>query len=170
MNSKILPWDELAEKLAGLRTAGKKVVFTNGCFDILHAGHVRYLSDAKQRGDILVVGLNSDASVRKIKGEKRPVVEQDQRAVVLAGLWCVDFIAIFDESDPLSLIETLRPDVLVKGADWKEDEIIGGDFVKANGGSVERIPFVADISTSDIIRKIVENYRTERLQESDPRL
>lgn len=162
MISKILPQGELAKKLDGLRLEGKKTVFTNGCFDILHAGHVRYLSDAKHCGDILVVGLNSDTSVRTIKGEKRPVVEQAHRAEVLAGLWCVDYIAIFDEPDPLTLIKSLKPDVLVKGADWEEHDIIGGDFVKKNGGTVERIPVVSGISTSDIILKVLENYRTKR--------
>ncbi len=141
-----------------LRTEGKIVVFTNGCFDILHAGHVRYLTAAKAEGDVLIVGLNSDASMRKIKGDNRPIVAQEQRAEVLAGLACVDYITIFDEPDPYRLIKALMPNVLVKGADWPEDEIIGADIVKAAGGRVARIDVVPDISTSRIIETILVRY------------
>ncbi len=148
--------NELKNKLIILQASGKKIVFTNGCFDILHAGHVRYLTKAREAGDILVIGLNSDKSVRIIKGDLRPVVDQDHRAEILAGLRCVDYVCIFDEPDPLKLIRTLKPDVLVKGADWPEDEIIGGDFVKERGGIVKRISFVEGISTTEIIRKIID--------------
>ena len=160
MNSEILTLTEFAAKLKNLRKDGLRVVFTNGCFDILHVGHVRYLTAARSKGDILVVGLNSDLSVRKIKGEKRPVVPENQRAEVLAGLRCVDYVILFDEADPLKLIQSICPDVLVKGADWSEEAIIGASFVKANGGRVERIAVVPETSTTRIIQKIIETELT----------
>ncbi|MEE8415186.1 MAG: D-glycero-beta-D-manno-heptose 1-phosphate adenylyltransferase, partial [Desulfobacterales bacterium] len=132
-----------------------KIVFTNGCFDILHVGHVRYLAAARNEGDILVVGLNSDRSTRKIKGEQRPIVQQDQRAEILASLCCVDYITIFNEQKPLALIRSIRPDILVKGDDWPEKEIIGGDIVKADGGEVVRVPVVPNISTTSILKRII---------------
>jgi rfaE bifunctional protein nucleotidyltransferase chain/domain len=158
MRSKILKLSDLVKVIKSLREAGKQIVFTNGCFDILHVGHVRYLAAARSKGDALVLGLNSDASVKSIKPENRPIVSQDQRAEVLAGLACVDYITIFDEPDPLALIKTIRPDVLIKGADWKEAEIIGSDVVKSYGGKVVRIEFVPGISTSRIIQRILELY------------
>jgi D-glycero-beta-D-manno-heptose 1-phosphate adenylyltransferase len=157
--SKIVTVDTLATWPDKKRTAGKKMVFTNGCFDILHAGHVRYLAAAAAEGDFLVIGLNSDASVRLIKGDKRPIVNQDHRAEVLASLACVDYVVLFDPPDPLALIQILKPDVLVKGADWTEETIIGGEFVKSNGGSVVRISLVPEISTSRIIEKILKVCR-----------
>ncbi len=158
MNSELMHLETLLEALEPRRKARHSIVFTNGCFDILHAGHVRYLTAARNKGDLLVVGLNSDASVRAIKGEKRPIVCEAQRGEVLSGLWCVDYVTLFDAPDPLKLIRTVRPDVLVKGADWAEADIIGGDFVKANGGCVERISVIPDISTSLIIQKILETH------------
>jgi rfaE bifunctional protein nucleotidyltransferase chain/domain len=158
MRSKILKLSDLVKVIEGLREAGKRIVFTNGCFDILHVGHVRYLAAARSKGDALVLGLNSDASVKSIKHDNRPIVSQDQRAEVLAGLACVDYITIFDESDPLSLIQTIKPDVLIKGADWKEAEIIGSDVVKSYGGKVVRIAVVPGISTSRIIQRILKLY------------
>jgi len=155
---KILSLDALRKKLASRAYAGKQIVFTNGCFDILHAGHVRYLSSARAEGDVLVVGLNSDESVRAIKGSKRPVLSETYRAEALAGLTCVDFIILFDEPDPYRLIQVLMPDVLVKGADWTEDKIIGADIVKKNGGRVVRVSLLPDISTSKIIEKIIATY------------
>ncbi len=154
MVNKIKKRDELARDVRGLREQGLKVVFTNGCFDLLHVGHVRYLTEARAKGDILVVGLNSDRSVLEIKGSNRPIVPEDQRAEVLASLSCVDFITIFDEPDPLALIKTLLPDILVKGADWAEDEIIGKEIVE----EVIRIPLIRGASTSGIIERIVEIY------------
>jgi rfaE bifunctional protein nucleotidyltransferase chain/domain len=148
----------LADRLTGLRSAGKRVVFTNGCFDILHIGHIRYLSAAKNEGDFLVVGLNSDQSVRLIKGKRRPIVRQDQRSEILASLQVVDYVTLFDEPDPLKLIQLLEPSILVKGADWPQDKIIGADFVKANGGRVVRVPLMKDASTSGIIERIVRHY------------
>lgn len=153
---KLLTNSEIAGEASRLKKAGKRIVFTNGCFDILHAGHVRYLTAARAEGDILVVGLNSDKSIRLIKGEKRPVVSQMQRAEVLSGLSCVDFVVLFDEPDPLNLIKNIRPDILVKGGDWAEEDIIGADFVRAEGGKIARVPVVQGISTSSIIKRILE--------------
>jgi len=156
---KILTLEDLVTRLGKVRKSGQKIVFTNGCFDIMHVGHVRYLADAGSEGDLLVVGLNSDASVRIIKGDKRPIVRQNHRAEVLASLGCVDFIVIFDEPDPLKLIQTLKPDVLVKGEDWTEDEIVGAESVKSLGGKIVRISFVEESSTTAIIEKILQRYR-----------
>jgi D-beta-D-heptose 7-phosphate kinase/D-beta-D-heptose 1-phosphate adenosyltransferase len=158
MLEKLLSKDDLVQTAAKLQKAGKCIVFTNGCFDILHVGHVRYLTAAKSEGDVLVVGLNSDISVKFIKGEKRPIVSQDQRAEVLAGLFCVDYITFFDDPDPFKLIQALMPDVLVKGDDWPEDRIIGADFVKSKGGRVVRVPVVPGASASKIIKKIIDIF------------
>jgi len=158
IQSKIIDPAELADRLRGLRSVGKRVVFTNGCFDILHIGHIRYLSAAKNEGDLLVVGLNSDRSVRLIKGKQRPIVRQDQRSEILASLQVVDYVTLFDEPDPSKLIQLLKPSILVKGADWPQDKIVGADFVKANGGRVVRVPLVEDASTSAIIERIVKHY------------
>jgi len=155
---KILPQHQLVQRIRTHRESGQVIVFTNGCFDLIHAGHVRYLTTAKAQGDVLIVGLNSDASVRLIIDSGRPIVDQDQRAEVLAGLACVDYIVFFDDPDPLALIRAVAPDVLVKGADWEENAIIGADVVQAHGGRVERIRLVPDISTTAIIRRIVDRY------------
>lgn len=156
--NKIVLQSEIAAIAAEKRAENKQIVFTNGCFDILHAGHVNYLAAAAAQGDLLILGLNSDQSVRRIKGEKRPVVSQGHRAQVVAALACVDYVVIFDEPDPEALIKMVKPHVLAKGADWAEDEIIGGDFVKQNGGRVARIILEPDISTSLIIEKIVNTH------------
>ncbi len=155
---KIVNRADLLTSLRGRREAGRSIVFTNGCFDILHAGHVRYLAAAKAEGDILVVGLNSDRSVRAIKGPDRPIVEENSRAEVVAALECVDYVTLFDAPDPFELIRAARPDVLVKGADWAEDQIIGADLVKRDGGRVFRVPVVPDISTTEIIGRIQDRY------------
>ncbi|MBW2593041.1 MAG: D-glycero-beta-D-manno-heptose 1-phosphate adenylyltransferase [Deltaproteobacteria bacterium] len=154
----MLETEVLVKALTTFRESGKRIVFTNGCFDILHAGHVRYLSAARDQGDLLVLGLDSDKSVRKIKGPKRPVVDQAHRAEVLAALTCVDYISIFDDADPLALIKAVKPDVLVKGGDWPLEKIIGADFVRDCGGRVVRVEVVPSISTSRIIKTIVERY------------
>lgn len=156
--NKIVHRSEIAAIAAKKRAENKQIVFTNGCFDILHAGHVNYLAAAAAQGDLLVLGLNSDQSVKRIKGEKRPVIHQNHRAQVVAALACVDYVVIFDEPDPEALIKMVNPHVLAKGADWAEDEIIGGDFVKQNGGRVARIILEPDISTSLIIEKIVKTF------------
>ena len=158
MQEKLKELGDLRETLKPLRNAGQRIVFTNGCFDILHAGHVRYLTAARREGDLLVVGLNSDQSVKRIKGPQRPLVSEQQRAEVLAGLWCVDYIVIFDDPDPLRVIQTLQPGVLVKGDDWAENQIIGADVVKSDGGRVVRVPVVSGISTSRIIERIVQRF------------
>lgn len=137
---------------------GKKIVFTNGCFDILHYGHVKYLADARKKGDILIVGLNSDASVRKIKGKNRPINPQNDRAEVLAALEAVNYVIIFNETTPLKLIASLKPDILAKGADWPKNKIVGADIVKASGGKVITIPLVKDHSSSNVIKKISKKF------------
>jgi D-beta-D-heptose 7-phosphate kinase/D-beta-D-heptose 1-phosphate adenosyltransferase len=154
-SEKILALRPLIERLSMHRAAGKRIVFTNGCFDILHAGHVHYLAVAKAEGDILVIGLNSDVSVQNIKGTQRPIIPEGQRAFVLASLEYVDYVAIFNEPDPYHLIQAIMPDVLVKGADWKESEIIGADIVKKHSGRVVRVKMMSGVSTSKIIEKIV---------------
>jgi rfaE bifunctional protein nucleotidyltransferase chain/domain len=142
-------------KMCGLfRKDNKKIVFTNGCFDILHAGHVTYLQQAKALGDLLVIGLNSDSSVKKLKGEVRPVVAENDRALVLSALRSVDFVVLFDEETPFELIKSIKPDFLVKGGDYTPDSIVGADIVKDSGGQVVVIPFVEGKSTTSILDKI----------------
>jgi rfaE bifunctional protein nucleotidyltransferase chain/domain len=161
MNSclaKIKSLDAARDECNQMKELGKRIVFTNGCFDILHPGHIRYLSAARELGDVLVVAVNSDASVRLIKGPKRPILEQQARAELVAALECVDLVLIFDEDNPLRVIQNLLPDILVKGGDWAVDEIIGSDVVKDAGGEVKRIPFVTGFSTTDIINRVVERY------------
>jgi rfaE bifunctional protein nucleotidyltransferase chain/domain len=152
--AKIVDLEQLQQKLALIRSQGSTIVFTNGCFDLLHAGHVDYLEQARRFGDCLVIGLNSDRSVQALKGDTRPVNRESDRARVLAALGCVDFVLVFDEDTPRNLISLLLPDVLVKGADWAEDEIAGAAEVKAAGGRVERIVFAHQLSTSAVIKKI----------------
>ncbi|HEX5680615.1 MAG TPA: D-glycero-beta-D-manno-heptose 1-phosphate adenylyltransferase [Desulfobacterales bacterium] len=159
LSSKLKSCGDLVTILRGLRESGQVVVFTNGCFDLLHAGHVRYLAAARQEGDILVVGLNSDRSVRDIKGDTRPILRESERAEVLAGLAAVNYIVLFDEPDPLRLITALAPDVLVKGGDWPEEAIIGAQVVRDRGGRVVRMPTVEGASTSAIIARILERCR-----------
>jgi len=154
--------DRLATIRNGAKKDGKRVVFTNGCFDILHRGHVEYLEKAKKLGDILIVGLNSDQSVKKIKGDERPIVGQDDRAFVLSALSCVDYVCIFEEETPEELIRKIVPDVLVKGADWEKEDIVGKDIVERNGGQVITIPEVEGKSTRKIIQTIIERYSKNR--------
>jgi rfaE bifunctional protein nucleotidyltransferase chain/domain len=147
---------ELVKIRQELRRAGKRVVFTNGCFDILHRGHVDYLTKAKALGDILIVGLNADDSVRQLKGPGRPIVGEEDRAVILAALAVVDFVSIFAEGTPYELIRAVVPDILVKGADWRAEEIVGRDVVEAAGGSVHTIDYLPNRSTTGIIQKIAQ--------------
>ncbi len=156
--SNIKSFAEIKELRKSFRDSGKKVVFTNGVFDIIHAGHVDYLIKARQSGDVLIVGLNSDASVKRIKGEYRPIVPETQRAFVLSNLKPVDYVVIFEEDTPAQLIETLIPDILIKGADWSLDNIVGKDVVIRNGGIVKTIEFVNAQSTSNIVQTILERY------------
>lgn len=151
----VLSREALIAVRARLKQTGKKVVFTNGCFDILHRGHVEYLTRAKALGDVLVVGVNKDESVRRLKGPTRPVVDQDDRAAVLAALAAVDYVSLFEEDTPLELIRAVIPDVLVKGADWPKDAIVGSDVVEAAGGTVQTIEFLPNRSTSSIIDRII---------------
>ncbi len=157
-SGKLLADAEIASTRAAWREAGKKVVFTNGCFDILHLGHVRYLSYARSLGDLLVVGVNSDASVRRNKGPLRPIVGQEDRAALLLALRCVDYVVFFDEDTPLRLITELLPDVLVKGRDWAGN-VVGSDVVEAHGGRVELADLVAGHSTTGIIERVLKVYR-----------
>lgn len=158
MNSKLFGLPELLEQARSWQLEGKRIVFTNGCFDILHAGHVRYLAAARGLGDALVIGLNSDASVRRLKGPNRPVSCQEDRAEVLASLGVVDAVTIFDEETPEELIGALLPDVLVKGADWPLDRIAGAAAVLAHGGSVQTVPLLEGRSTSGIIETVIKLY------------
>lgn len=141
-----------------LKAEGKKVVFTNGVFDLIHSGHVDYLSKAKNLGDVLVVGLNSDSSVMRIKGEKRPILKQEERAFILSNLKPVDYVVFFDDETPVKIISEIIPDILVKGADWAVNKIVGKDIVEKNGGKVMNIEFVNDQSTSKIIDLIVKRF------------
>ena len=158
MGKKIVERDELKKTVQALKNEGKKIVFTNGCFDLLHLGHVQYLEAARAEGDVLVIGVNSDRSVHEIKGPTRPVVPEDERAEVLAALACVDFVTLFDEPDPLETIRALLPDILVKGSDWAEDAIVGKEVVEEHGGRVVRVPLTEGASTTKIIEKILANY------------
>ena len=141
-----------------LKASNKKVVFTNGVFDLIHSGHVDYLSKAKSLGDFLIVGLNSDDSVKRIKGDKRPILKQEERAFILSNLKPVNYVVLFDDDTPEKLISEIIPDILVKGADWAVEKIVGKEIVEKNGGKVMNIEFVNDQSTSKIIDLIVQRY------------
>jgi rfaE bifunctional protein nucleotidyltransferase chain/domain len=149
----VISFDGISSALKSLKSSGKKIVFTNGCFDLLHVGHVRYLQEARAQGDILVVGVNSDASTKRLKGPTRPVQNESDRAEILAALGCIDFSVIFTEDTPQNLIEQVRPDVLVKGGDWAVDQIVGAPFVQSYGGEVRSLHFVDGKSTTKIIAK-----------------
>jgi len=151
---KILPVDQLQEKLHGWKAEGQKIVFTNGCFDLLHLGHVDYLEKARQLGDKLVLGLNTDASISRIKGPSRPLQDEMSRARVMASLLFVDAVVLFDEDTPLELIKAVQPDILVKGDDYSVENIVGQDIVTAKGGEVKTVPLVKGYSTTNIVKKI----------------
>ncbi len=155
LQNKIVAKEDARRTINGLRLRGKKIVFTNGCFDILHPGHVDYLTKARDLGDFLVLGLNTDNSVRRLnKAPNRPINTEASRACVLAALMCVDLIILFDEETPLELITFLKPNVLVKGNDWKVEDIVGYDFIISNGGAVLNIPLLEGFSTTKLIEKI----------------
>jgi rfaE bifunctional protein nucleotidyltransferase chain/domain len=156
--SKIVALIDALQLVNQWKLQGQTIVFTNGCFDIVHIGHVDYLEKAHNLGDKLILGLNTDHSIRRIKGEKRPIVEENARARVIAALAFVDAVVLFDEDTPLRLIQTIKPDILVKGDDYMVQNIVGADFVIENGGKVETIPLVKGFSTSNIIEKIKSNY------------
>jgi len=154
LRKRILSREQLARRLAEHRRRGERIVFTNGCFDLIHPGHVLYLEAARALGDVLVVGLNSDASVRRLKGPSRPVCTQQERALVLAALRSVDYVVVFEEDTPLDLIREVGPDVLVKGGDWAPEDIVGREVVEARGGEVVTVPFVPGTSTTGIVERI----------------
>ncbi len=158
VDAKIRSRGQLEKLVAETKAKGKTVVFTNGCFDLLHVGHVKYLQQARSCGDLLVLGLNSDASVKRLKGDKRPLINEHERAHVLAALSCIDFVTIFDEDTPHAIIQTLQPDILVKGGDYLPEEVVGKEIVKSYGGRVEIIPFVDGKSTTQLINRILEKY------------
>jgi len=151
----------VARFLSAERERGKKIVFTNGCFDLLHVGHVKYLQQARRLGDLLVLGLNTDASIRRLKGPKRPLIDEEERAHILAALSCIDYVVLFDEETPYELIQLLRPDILVKGGDYTVEGVVGHDLVEGWGGRVELITFVDGKSTTSTIEKILEAYRDQ---------
>jgi D-beta-D-heptose 7-phosphate kinase/D-beta-D-heptose 1-phosphate adenosyltransferase len=148
----------LAVLIEAEKARGKKIVFTNGCFDLLHAGHVKYLQKARALGDLLILGLNSDASVRRLKGEKRPLIGEDERGHILAALDCIDYVVIFEEDTPLELISALKPHILAKGGDYTPEGVVGKDLVESYGGRVELVSFVDGKSTTNIIERVLERY------------
>ncbi len=155
---KLISLEQIKQIIPKLKALNKKIVFTNGCFDIIHAGHVSYLKKAKQLGDILIVGLNSDKSIRLIKGEKRPINNQDDRACVLSAFYFVDYIVVFDQDTPYELIKAIQPDILVKGADWQGKHIVGQDLVEKSNGKVVLIDYLKNKSTTAVIDKILDIY------------
>ena len=159
MREKIKKRDDLRRIIQDLKANGKRIIFTNGCFDLLHIGHVRYLEEAKSLGDILVVGVNSDASVRGLKGPNRPILPEEERAEILSGLGCVDYVTIFDEPTPFNLISLLLPHVLVKGGDWTKEETVGWETVERTGGEVVILSFVEGASTSHLIETILKRFQ-----------
>ena len=158
MSSKIYPIEDLAEILKKEKAAGKKVVFTNGCFDLLHIGHTRYLAQAKAKGDLLVVGLNSDSSVKMLKGAKRPLIPQDERAEMLSNLEMVDYVTIFTDQTANNVIAALKPDIYVKGGDYSVDDLPEAEIVQNYGGKIELVSEIRGASTTSIVNKILETY------------
>jgi len=158
LEAKIKTPKELKKIISRLKKIGKKVVFTNGCFDLLHYGHVKYLQEAKRKSDILVVAINSDASLKRIKGNKRPIVNEKDRLRIVAGLESVDYVVLFKEETPFKTIRLLKPDILVKGADWDRNDIVGSNYVLSYGGRVSTIELVKDRSTTSLIKKIAGEF------------
>jgi D-beta-D-heptose 7-phosphate kinase/D-beta-D-heptose 1-phosphate adenosyltransferase len=158
LKEKIKTKEDLHRIVEDLKKKGKRIVFTNGCFDLLHLGHIRYLEKAKSLGDILVVGVNSDRSVQSLKGPERPILPEEERAEILSGLECVDYITLFDELTPLELISSLEPHILVKGGDWAKETTVGREVVERSGGEVVILPFVEGSSTSNLIETILKHY------------
>jgi len=159
IKKKVVDWKTLSQKLEIARNEDKKIVFTNGCFDLIHLGHVDYLSKARDLGDLLVVGVNTDSSVRRLKGEKRPLQDENTRTIILASMIFVDYVVLFDEDTPLNLIKLVQPDILVKGADYKPQDIAGYDVVMQKNGQVQTIEFLKGYSTTNIINKILQNNK-----------
>jgi rfaE bifunctional protein nucleotidyltransferase chain/domain len=161
-SSKITTLDTVVGRREQCRESNRRVVFTNGCFDILHVGHVRYLNRARSLGDVLIVAVNSDRSVREIKGAPRPVIPEEERLEILAALACVDFVFLFDDPTPQRIIDAVVPDVLVKGADWELSDVVGRDTVERAGGKVLTVPLVEGVSTSGIIRTVLDRFGPPR--------
>ncbi|MCM8800807.1 MAG: D-glycero-beta-D-manno-heptose 1-phosphate adenylyltransferase [Candidatus Omnitrophica bacterium] len=162
IEQKIKNLKELRKIILDLKNKGKKIVFTNGCFDLLHYGHVKYLEEAKKKGDILVVAINSDNSVRRIKGKNRPVINEKNRLMTVAGLESVDYVILFKEETPLKVITALKPNILIKGADWDKNRIVGRDFVLSYGGKVETVRLVKGLSTTNLIKKIAKRFQENK--------
>ncbi len=158
MKEKIREREELRRTLEKLRNNGKRIVFTNGCFDLLHVGHLRYLEKARSLGDILVVGVNNDSSVRRLKGSRRPILPLEERMELLSGLGCIDYVTSFEESTPLELILALKPHILVKGGDWSKETIVGREVVEGLGGEVVVLPFFEGNSTTSLVETILSRY------------
>lgn len=158
MKEKIKEREDLRKTLGKLRNDGKRIVFTNGCFDLLHVGHLRYLEKARSLGDILVVGVNSDSSVRRLKSPRRPILPLEERMELLSGLGCVDYVVSFEESTPLELISVLKPHILVKGGDWSKETIVGREVVEGSGGEVVVLPFFEGNSTTSLVETILNRY------------
>ena len=158
MKEKIKKREDLRRIVEDFKTKGKRIIFTNGCFDLLHIGHIRYLEEAKSLGDILVVGVNSDRSVRNLKGPNRPILPEEERAEILSGLESVNYITIFDEPTPLELISSLQPHILAKGGDWTKETTVGKEVVERLGGEVVILPFIEGSSTSNVIETILKRY------------
>jgi D-beta-D-heptose 7-phosphate kinase/D-beta-D-heptose 1-phosphate adenosyltransferase len=158
LEEKVKSLATLKRIVAGLKKSGKKIVFTNGCFDLMHFGHAKYLEDARKEGDVLIVAVNSDSSIKRIKSEKRPIVDERNRLRLVAALESVDYVTLFSEDTPLKTIRALKPDVLVKGADWNQDDVVGGDFVRSYGGCVSTVKLVQGLSTSNLIYKIARIF------------
>ena len=161
MREKIREKEELRGILKDLKAKGKRIVFTNGCFDLLHVGHLRYLEEARTLGDVLLVAVNSDASVRRLKGPERPILPLEERMEILSGLQSVNFVTSFDESTPLELISSLQPHLLVKGGDWTKEAVVGREFVEGSGGEVAILPFAKGASTTNVIEVILSRYGKE---------
>jgi len=158
ITEKIKTLPELKKIVTALKSKGKKIAFTNGCFDILHYGHAKYLEDAKKKADVLIVAVNSDSSIRRIKGPSRPVVREQDRLRLIVALESVDYALLFNADTPFAVIKALKPDVLIKGADWDKNKIVGGDFVTSYGGTVSTVTLVPGRSTSSLIQEIIKRY------------
>jgi len=154
LHTKVIPYNQIAELSENLHKQGKRIIFTNGCFDILHLGHILYLEKAKAMGDVLIVGVNSDASVKRLKGNERPIIPENERALVLAALEMVNYVCIFEQDTPYELIDLIKPNVLVKGGDWPIEKIVGADIVQKAGGKVYSLNFIAGLSSTNIIERI----------------
>jgi len=156
MKSKLRTWEEITAIVQDLKSQNKKIVFTNGCFDVLHAGHVKYLSEAKDLGDVLILGLNSDLSVKRLKGSNRPINSEEDRSTVLSALYSISYIVIFEDDTPYMLINHIKPDILVKGGDWKPEDIVGSDIVSSYNGEIKSLYYIKGKSSTDIINKLKE--------------